>query len=610
MSQAQLRIAFEPQGRSVYVLPHTTVVEAAARAGLTLDTPCGEAGTCGKCRVRFSSGATAPSEADRRVFSAGEIAEGWRLGCQAQLDRDAVIAIPETSLFADDHQILTDTCGEASELLPAVRKLYVQLPPPTLEDNEADLARLSRAVGPIKADLPTLRALPGWLREGGFAGTAVLTDHTLIGLERGDTTAQCLGVAVDVGTTTLAAALLDLRTGDELAIASRMNPQVSYGDDVLTRIKYAGQTPSGLSELSQAIARAINDCVEELCHKAGRSREHVYEVALAGNTTMQHLLAALDVRPLGTAPFAPTCRQGLLLRAAELGLAIHPRASAWIYPIIGGFVGGDTVAGMVATRIDQAQGPTLLIDIGTNGEIVLAHAGRLWAASTAAGPAFEGARISCGMRATRGAIEKVAFDTDVQLGVIANTPATGLCGSGLVDLAAELLRTGILSPDGRLLEPDELPPHLPEPLRNRVRRGENGGMEFLLTAGPGEPLTLTQRDIRELQLAAGAIRAGVQILLRQAGLAGPDLRQLLLAGGFGSYIRRDNAQRLGLLPPDTPRESIHYVGNTSLNGAKWALLSVNVRRHAQRLAETTRHVELSLDPGFQMEFAEAMIFPQ
>jgi uncharacterized 2Fe-2S/4Fe-4S cluster protein (DUF4445 family) len=285
---------------------------------------------------------------------------------------------------------------------------------------------------------------------------------------------------------------------------------------------------------------------------------------------------------------------------------------AYVFPVIGGFVGGDAVAGILTTRLLEADEPALMIDIGTNGEIMLAAGGSLWAASTAAGPAFEGARISCGMRATPGAVEKVVFEPDgkIELSVIGGVEPIGVCGSGLVDLAAGLLEAGIVSPTGRMLPGDKLPATLSEPLKRRVRTGGNGQGEFVLTDGPGTHLTVTQRDIRELQLATGAIRSGVNILLRNAGLEAGDLGRVLIAGGFGSFIRRSNAQRIGLLPGQIDHRRIRYVGNTSLSGAKWALLSTAARKEAERLARLARHVHLSEDEDFQNEFAGAMIFPE
>ncbi len=608
MSDQQVRVTFEPHGRAVSVLSGTKVLEAAAQIGLALDTPCGGGGTCGKCRVQIIHGAGAPGDEDREHFTEQQLLDGWRLACQAAVTSPAVVRIPETSLFANKHQIVTDSTSAAGDVVPAVRKAYVELPVPTLDDDVSDLMRIERQVGAVKTDLSLLRELPGLLRQADFKGTAVVTDHHLIDFEAGDTSATCCGAAFDIGTTTVVGALMDLRTGEDLALASCVNPQVSFGDDVLTRIAHSA-TRKGMADLQGVILNAIDGILNELCRQASVPREHIYELSFAGNTTMQHLLCGVEAVQLGRVPFVPACGRGLMLRATDLGLNIHKRGAAYVFPVIGGFVGGDTVAGILTTRLAQQAGAALLVDIGTNGEIVVAHEGKLLASSTAAGPAFEGARISCGMRATRGAIEKVVFDGDVRCGVIGDAEPIGLCGSALVDLAAELLNVGIVTSDGRLLPPEELPASLPEPLRRRVSVDASGQSQFMVASGESSVL-ITQKDIRELQLAAGAIRAGIAILLKQAGVEAKDLGTVLIAGGFGSFIRRNHAQRIGLLPSQIDHKQIHYVGNASLSGAKWALVSTSARKQAEALARQTRHVELSQDGNFQMEFAEAMIFPE
>jgi uncharacterized 2Fe-2S/4Fe-4S cluster protein (DUF4445 family) len=611
MADQQVRITFQPQGRAVFVLPGTKILEAAGRAGLAMDTPCGGAGTCGKCRVRMTSGVCEPSEAADRFFSKSELAAGWRLACQSVISRDCVVHVPDTSLFGVQHKILAERqVGAAGEVVPAVRKIYVELAEPTLEDGIADLARLSEKIGPAKADLDVVRQLPKLLRKNGFRGTAVLADHHLIDFEPGDTTAECYGAAFDIGTTTVVGSLLDLSSGGELALASRINPQVSYGDDVLSRIQRAGESDEHLQLLQKEILSAIADMITELCAQSGAKRQRIYEVAFAGNTTMEHLLCGIDVQQLGMVPFVPAYERGLIVPAARLGVPIHPRATAYVFPVIGGFVGGDTVAGIIATKLDELEGPVLMVDIGTNGEIVLACDGRLWAASTAAGPAFEGARISCGMRASAGAIEKIVFDDDVRFSVIGGGEPAGFCGSALIDAAAELLRSGIISPEGRFRSPDELPRDLPPAIAARVVVGPDGQTAFRIADGRGGVgLTVTQRDIRELQLAAGAVRAGMNIMLRRAGIASRDLKRVLIAGGFGSFIRRSNAQRIGLLPGDVDHSRINYVGNASLDGAKCALLSTRARTKAEQLARGAVHLQLSEDEAFQTEFVEAMIFP-
>jgi len=391
-----------------------------------------------------------------------------------------------------------------------------------------------------------------------------------------------------------------------------MNPQVAFGDDVFSRIRHGG-TAEGLEAMRSALLREISSMIEGLCRDAGVAREHVYEAAFAGNTAMEQILLGVDPSPLGQLPFVPGIGPGLFVPALELGLPIHPRGMAYLFPVIGGFVGGDTVAGLLAARLEHQEAPALLVDIGTNGEIVLWDGAGFRAASTAAGPAFEGARISCGMRGTRGAIEKVELNGDVHLDVIGNTEPMGLCGSGLIDAVAELLNQGLLTPEGQLLAPEECPEGTPEPLRRRLRENERGERLFVLAdreeVARGDPLVLTQRDIREVQLGAGAIRAGIAILLRQAGLEPADLKTVLVAGGFGNFVRRSSAQRIGLLPLGIDHRRIRYIGNASLAGARLALLCTEARKEAEARARKVKHLDLSLAPDFQEAFAEAMLFP-
>jgi len=614
MPEQQFRITFQPLGRSVFVLPGTKIIEAAARAGLTINTPCGGAGTCGKCQIKIAAGLEEPSEADKNIFNENQLQDGWRLACQTPIHNDSVIYIPESSRLISQHKIVIESKTEKpAEILPSVRKLYVELPKPTMEDNAADLLRLEEAIGNFKTDLKQLCNLPKLLRQYNYKGTAVLTDHRLIDFEFGDTADQCFGIAFDIGTTTIVGSLVNLCDGSELAISSKMNPQVSFGDDVLSRIQYSSSCPGCLDELHNSIKAAIAEMIDNLCQQADINREHIYEVAFAGNTTMEHLLCGIDPAPLGAVPFVPAHARGLILNAKELGIPINHRGKAYIFPLIGGFVGGDTVSGVLATNLTGQPGPVLMIDIGTNGEIVLTNNGQLWATSIAAGPAFEGARITHGMRATTGAIEKIVFNDDIRYSVIGNVSAVGLCGSALIDLAAEMLKSGMITSTGQLLGSDRLPAQLPKAISQRVYENADGQTEFLVSqANQGHKdlrVVLTQRDIRELQLAVGAIRAGVKILLKRAMIKAKEINRVLIAGGFGSFIRRTNAQTIGLLPAEIEHRKINYVGNASLAGAKWVLLSSNARRKAEEIGQKTKHINLSLDNNFQREFADAMIFP-
>lgn len=612
----EYRITFQPSGRTVYALSGTTVFEVAARAGLVLQNPCGGNGTCGKCRVRVVSGTCEPSDACRRQFTDKQLADGVRLACQARVAADCVVHVPDASLFEKSTtRILTASGKILMDLQPSVSKTCVELTAPAMGDHTSDLRRLEKHLGhEVDVSLHALRQLPVTLRENGFHGTAVLCCNNLIAVEPGDTTATCHGVAFDLGTTTVVGVLIDLTTGNDLAVAATVNPQVSSGDDVITRILQVRENPAALLDMRDSIIGAMNDLVRQLTAQAGISPDQVYEAVVTGNTTMQHLFCGISPAALGELPFTPAFSQGLFLNARDVGMAIHDNGMVFVFPNIGGFVGGDSVAGILAATLHVADKPLILVDIGTNGEIVLAHNGHLLATSTAAGPAFEGARITDGMRAADGAIEKVIVENgDISCNVIGNTAPAGLCGTALIDLVAELLRAGIIDATGRILQPAEVPENVSTALRKRIIEGENNAFNVRIVpaaeSATGADICLYQKDVRELQLATGAIRAGVSIMLRKAGLTVDDVHEVLLAGAFGNFIRRSNASRIGLLPP-VPTHKIRFIGNAACMGAKAVLLSRNFRVLADEIASMAEHVDLSSDPEFQMEFGMAMMFPE
>jgi uncharacterized 2Fe-2S/4Fe-4S cluster protein (DUF4445 family) len=608
----EVKVTFEPSGRGVFVLPGTILLEAAARVGFIIETPCGGAGQCGKCVVRVTSGACLPCEACYHTLSDDDVARGYRLACQCRVDGALVVEIPETSLFQTAQKILSRDSGEPTTVEPTIVKRFLELSPPDRDDGRSDVSRVRDALGNVEIDPAAMPAMPDALRAGGFRVTATLSGNRLIRLDPGDTRAVCFGVAFDIGTTTLVGTLVDLNTGADRAVSSRVNPQTSFGDDVISRIKRCRDDAHGLAALHDAVLKATNAIVDDLAKQASIAPDAIVEAVISGNTTMQQIFCRISPVALGEIPFVPAFEDALTVRAADVGLKIYPYADVQVFPQIGGFVGGDTVAGILATRLQQSEAPALLVDVGTNGEIVLANRGALTATSVAAGPAFEGARIVNGMRAARGAIEKVVFNDDVEINVIGNAKPTGLCGTGLIDAAAGLLDAGILDITGRILGPDEMPATVSRALRRRAIE-ENGQCRFVLVdateSGTSEALCLYQRDIRELQLATGAIRAGIAVLLKEAGLRPEDLGAVLLAGAFGNFIRRNHARRIGMLPP-IPTERIRFVGNTASSGAKRMLLSRTERAEAERLCRATRHVDLSLNPDFQMEFSQAMLFPE
>lgn len=591
-----------------------TLLEGAREAGLDLNSPCGGEGTCGGCRVKVERPEVPVTSADRRFFDEKALSEGWRLACQLRVAEDLVVTVPPGSR-AFDQKILEAGLAVEARLDPAVKRVDLAVPPPGLADLKSDLDRLRAALteaGVEEVNVPheVLQELPRTLREAEFRVSATLVDGTLVELEAaGPERKTPLGVAVDVGTTTVVGMLLDLETGEELAVASATNPQVAYGDDVVSRINYARSRPDGRRRLQQAVVKCLNDIIGRLCRRARRRRRDIYEVVAVGNTTMVHLLLGVEPEFIAQAPYVAAWREGRSVPASEVGLRVHRRGQLTVLPNIAGFVGSDTVGVVLATGLLGSDQLQLAIDIGTNGEIVLGSAARLLCCSTAAGPAFEGARIRFGMRAAPGAIERVRFTDDVEVEVIGAVEPVGLCGTGLIDAVAELLRAGVVDVSGRFRDPEELA-GVPEGIRRRLRRTEDGWVFVLASRGDGAPedIYLTQRDIREVQLAKGAIFAGIQIMKRELGVEDTDISQVLLAGAFGNYIRRDQALRVGLLPA-VPPQRVRFVGNSAGTGAKLALLSREARRQAEHISRTVEYVELAARPEFQQAFVEAMFFP-
>lgn len=614
MEQRTAKVVFQPHGKMVRVPVGATVREAASLAGIAIEYPCGGQGTCGKCRIKVIGNDGAARPAEIAALSKEELQAGFRLACQMRIGRDISIEVPETSLSLGRYQILAGRAAVAAAAAdPPVRAVFVKLPQPTLTDDRPDAERLLEAVDADVIVPALLYELPSVLRDSNFEGTAIVASGHVVDFVGGPGEIPCLAAAFDIGTTTLVGELFDVRTGQARGSASRMNPQTTFGDDVLSRIAHASQGPEALREIQAAVIGAINEMLKEMVDQADIETNTIYEITVSGNTTMEHLFAGLNPQALGLVPFVPVVRDSLTLEPERIGLDMNPRGTVYVLPVIGGFVGGDTVAGIAATHIETAVGPTLFIDIGTNGELALIHDGKLSATSCAAGPAFEGARISCGMRAAAGAVEAVTLDEDVGITTIGGGAPIGLCGSGLIDLAAELLRKGILTSQGLFAAPDALPENIPPALRERVVEREDG-IGFLFAregeTRSGQPLVLTQRDVRELQLAVGAIRAGISILLKRVSLEPSQLDRVYVAGGFGNYVRLSNAQRIGLLPEGLREEQFCFAGNTSLEGARAAAFSLSERARVEAISRATAHFDLSCDAEFQTEFAMAMFFPE
>lgn len=603
-------VTFEPGGQSVEVRRGATVLAAALRAHLPMNSPCGGQGRCGTCMVRATGALEEPTAAERGILSEEQLAEGWRLACQTRLAGDARVEVPEAALVIE-HSVMVEGVEREIVVEPNIRKTALRLPAASLDDPRSDLDRVLDALG-HKVKRPrnaaVLRELPGALRAADWQVTAVTAGDALLSVEAGDTAEQSYGVAVDIGTTTVAAYLCHLPTGEVPAVASDLNSQAQYGADVVSRIKMAVMDEGGIERLAAAAKEVINGVIERVVDEAGISRTAIYEIAVVGNTTMCHLF--LGIPPVGLAgmPFSPTVRTAQTVRAADLGISVHPEGLVYVTPCIGGFVGADTVAVILANELDRCTGLQVAVDIGTNGEIVVARDGELYACSTAAGPALEGAKIRQGMPASKGAIDRVDIDQDVACHVIGEGAARGICGSGLVDAVAELVRVGVVTESGRMRRREEAE-DVPEKVRERIMEN-NGRVEFVLArdekAAGGQGVALTAHDIRETQLAKGALSAGITLLLEEFGAVPADVERLCLAGAFGNYIRRESALAIGLIP-SVPIERIQLVGNAAGAGARLVLSSVSERRRAEELARTVRHVELSEREGFYDRFTDSMV---
>lgn len=589
-----------------------SILQAAAAAGVPFEGDCGGKGTCGKCRIKILSGIRGmPTPVEKESLPADKITGGWALACQRHVEDGMIVEVREQGELRQDKARMLGRISR-EELDPPVEKFFVTMPSPSADDQTPDLERLLGLLpgDNLRVSPGVLATLPGVLRRSGFQVTAALVGGRLVAVEPGDTTRRKFGLAIDIGTTTLAVYLLDLNNGNLLSASSRTNPQKVLGADVISRINHAARGAAQLKQLQEMVLGALNEIIGGLLTKNQVKEAEVYEAVAVGNTTMNHLFLGIDPTNLALTPFIPVFRNSIQVRAGELGLRIHPEGRVLVLPNIAGYVGSDTVGVMLATGIDRRENICLAVDIGTNGEVVLAGPGLILTCSTAAGPAFEGSHIKHGMRAAEGAIEAVNIDGEISFKVIGGTAPRGICGSGLIDAVAGMLGSGIINSSGRLADPEKNSGVIEPRLKSRLREGANC-REFLLVPGSftatGEDIVITQKDLRELQLAKGAILAGIRILLKEARLSPGDINEVFLAGAFGNHIRIESALAIGLLP-DVARERIMPVGNAAGDGAVRALVSRAERARALTLPAVSKHVELSARKDFQEEFIKSVYF--
>jgi uncharacterized 2Fe-2S/4Fe-4S cluster protein (DUF4445 family) len=607
-----------PERRVILVEPGQTLLRAAHAQAVDITATCGGRGRCTSCRVKVVEGTAPPGTInDQLQLGDDAVREGYRLACQlAPTEPLAVQLAPP--LDEQAFQILGVDRGAVARsrvvVDSGVRKRLLRVEVPREEHQQtSDLEQLCQAGGfpPEILSLEVLRTLPSTLREAKGEVTVVTFRETPIAVERGDTTAMAFGLAIDVGTTSVVTSLLELGSGEVMASVSSLNPQATFGGDLMSRIAFAQWNASNLRKLQSRILGLLNQQIDELVARTGVLPQWIYKVTVVGNTCMHHILLGIDPTYVGLSPYTAVLRHGLVLPARALHLKVNPEARVCCLPIVAGFVGADAVGAALAMRLDEGDRIRAVVDIGTNGEVVMGTGARLIACSAPAGPALEAAQIRHGMRGAVGAIDRVWLeDGDLRYHVLGETAPQGICGSGLIDAVAAALDAGLIDWTGLIQL--ERRGAFPEPLARRlVARGEE---RLLVLVPPGESagggeITVSQEDVRQVQLAKGAIASGIRMLQHLLRIDDDALAELMLAGGFGNYLSIRSAVRIGLIPA-LPAERIRYVGNAAVLGAQLALLSEPERARAERLARAIEHVSLATHPDFQDLFVEAMSFPR
>jgi uncharacterized 2Fe-2S/4Fe-4S cluster protein (DUF4445 family) len=626
-------IDFEPISRRVTINSlDKTLYEILTEIDVKIRSECGGAGSCGKCILKIQHGGeffNEPSDADHKFISEDQIKKGFRLACQTKLDKNLKkeflekkppqisVYLPENTLI-EDFTILTSGIGKGVPLNPTIKKYLLDVKKPNLESPVADLERLLEGLtlkggledSEVEIDYVPLRKIPYILRnEHEQITTTIWNGKKIIDIEPGNQIEDCFGIAFDIGTTTLVGYLINLNDQKIHAVHSKLNPQTSHGEDVITRITYIKDNENGLDTLHKSVINALNDIIQKVCQKANVNPSHIYEATFVGNSVMHHIALGLSPINIGLSPYVPVLQQAIHLDAAKIGLDILRNGRVYALPLIAGFVGADTMGVILSSEIYKEDALTLAIDIGTNGEIIVGNKDVLVTGSCAAGSALEGAHIAHGMRAAGGAIEKVSINPET-LNVIYQTikdkRPIGMCGSGLIDAVAEMLRAKILTRSGNFNK---------ESLEHERFIVSDCGKEFIIAFEDetplNSPITLSLQDIRQIQMAKGAFYSGARLLIEHLNEIYNktfEIEQIYLAGAFGNYIDKENARFIGMIP-DINSEKIYQIGNAAGVGAQYCLINTDQRIKATNLLERIEYVEIAVNERFQREYAEAMYFP-
>ncbi len=608
-------VTFLPSYRKIEVPKGTTILDAAQRAGLTMNVVCGGLGKCGKCVVYLQSGkAEFDSQKYNRFFSPEELSRGGCLACETIIQGDLQVVVPESSLI-QEQKILITREESPVEFKPAVRKFYVELQKPTLSDPSPDLSRLlwgiQKAGGPVAekmyAPLEVLREIPGVLRHSDWkvTGTVALVPggYRIIDLQENNTASRVYGAAVDLGSTTIVVYLWDLVTGKVVGIASNYNRQISCGEDILARVNFARR--NGLAKLQALAVESINAALTTASDNAGIDREDIYEVVVAGNTVMTHMLLGIDPAYMIAEPYVPVVRRALSVAASRIGIACNKNGGLFAFPAVSDFIGGDIIADILACGMAEQEPISLLIDIGTNFEVVLGNKEWMFSCAGAAGPALEGGEVLFGMRANPGAIEKITLDhatLEPEYTTINEARPRGITGSGLIDLLAELLVAGVIDRTGRIDTSIENP---------RVRKGTHFP-EFVVAwekeTDIGKDIVITENDIKNMIMSKASVHAACVTLMKEAGVTRHEIATIFFAGAFGNYINKRNATIIGLIP-EIGIDHVKNMGNGAVAGANMALINRMKRKTLDEIAYKIAYIELNAEPSFMDEYTSSTFLP-
>lgn len=579
--------------------PGSSLMNILLAEKIFVDNPCNGKGICGKCKIRITQNAPEPTKTELSILTEEELADGVRLSCMVEPESDMMVELMQKQR---KHKVLTKGYVPDFDFKPDIAKVTAEIHRPTLEDQTPFEDQLKEQTGAEIDDnsLVMNRLTPGPV-------TCTIHDGKIIAIEMGDTTDKLYGVAIDIGTTTVVCSLIDMITGEELSNASMINAQKHYGLDVLTRITYELENPEdGIKNLQKSLVDSINDMIYEACDDADVDPAYIYEISIGANCTMMHTLLGVDATPIGKAPFAPVFVKARDVAASSIGIKCAQGTRLYCLPSVSAYIGADIVAGAYVCDLHHKSGNTLFIDIGTNGEIVLSRAGKLLSCSCAAGPALEGMNISSGMRAAAGAIEDVVISEDgVSIKVIGDEEPAGVCGSGILAVVKELVKHGFVRPNGAFVKCEKIKDD--DYRKSMLRADADGKREFIMTTSP--ELLITQGDVRQVQLAKGAILSGFTALLRKAGIEMSDLDEVLIAGQFGAHLPTESMTGTGILPEEVG-DKLKYVGNSSKTGAYMALMSSDVKKEMEELAHHMDYMELGATENYERLFAECLMFPK